>query len=207
MKKNHVENKRETSTKAYVDSLQDKYSKLNVVRVDLGYKKPHSDRVVLGDANKDLNHMLNNRRGKLSIFEHQVGYICKKEYTEDKGVHFHTVFFYNGQKVKNDVIKAKQIGEYWNEAITKNKGSYHSCNLNADKVYGKKNAVGMLDHTDKDRREKLDKAISYLCKDDEKQDIAPVKTNARDKSFVRGIIQKPKSKVGRPRNKVSKDQR
>lgn len=207
MKKNHVENKRETSTKAYVDSLQDKYSKLNVVRVDLSYKKPHSDRVVLDDANKDLNHMLNNRRGKPSIFQHQVGYICKKEYTEDKGVHFHAILFFNGQKVKNDVKKAIDIGMYWSDTITDKKGSYHNCNFNAEKEYGNNNAVGMLDHTDKARREKLDKAISYLCKDDEKQDIAPVKTNVKDKSFVRGIIQKPKSKAGRPRNKVSKDQR
>ena len=95
-------NNRLESTKEYLDALQDRYSKLNVIRVDLSYKKPHSDNITLDDANDEFNRMLNNRRGN-SIFNNQVGYVCKKEYTQDDGVHFHTVFFYNGQKVKNDV--------------------------------------------------------------------------------------------------------
>lgn len=204
MKKKHVENKRVESTKAYVDSLQDKYSKLNVIRLDLAYQKPHSNDITLDDANKHFNRMLNNRRSN-NIFVDNVGYLCKKEYTEDKGVHFHTVFFYNGQNIKNDVLKAKQIGEYWNDTITDEKGSYHNCNINADENYGKKNAVGMLNHTDTERREKLDEAISYLCKEDKKQDLNPIKSNNKDRAFARGIMPKKKSNKGRPRgnNKTS----
>ncbi len=193
-------NKRVDSTKDYIDALHDKYSKLNVVRVDLSYKKPHSDNITLDDANSDFNRMMNNRRSKPSIFKNQVGYVCKKEYTKDKGVHFHAVFFYDGQKVKNDVKKAMDICKYWNEHITNSKGSCHNCNLNADEVYGEKSAVGILNHSDKDRREKLDEAISYLCKDDH-QDLSPVKSNKKDRAFVRGTIPKSKDKVGRPRKK------
>lgn len=192
-------NKREESTKEYIDALQDKYAKLNVVRVDLAYQKPYSDDITLDDANKHFNRMLNNRRSN-NIFDDNIGYVCKKEYTEDKGVHFHTVFFYNGNKIKNDVLKAKQIGEYWNDTITDEKGSYHNCNLNADEIYGEKNAVGMLHHSDTDRREKLDKAISYLCKEDEEQNLNPVKSNSKDRAFVRGIMPKKKSNKGRPRD-------
>ncbi len=195
-------NKRKDSTKDYINALQDRYSKLNVIRVDLAYQKPYSDDITLDDANKHFNRMLNNRRNN-NIFDDNIGYTCKKEYTKDKGVHFHTVFFYNGQNVKNDVLKAKQIGEYWVNTITNKKGSYHNCNLNAKKIYGEKNAVGMLNHTDIDKRKKLDEAISYLCKEDEKQDITLIKINSKDRAFVRGIIPKEKSNKGRPRIKKS----
>ena len=195
-----IVDKRLESTIEYLDTLQANYSKLNVIRIDLSYKKPYSDDITLDDANSEFNKMLNNRRGN-SIFKDQVGYVCKKEYTKNKGVHFHTVFFYNGQKVKDDVRKAMAIGKYWNKQITDEKGSYHNCNLKADEVYKSKNAVGMLDHTDTTRREKLDEAISYLCKDDPMQDIAPVKSNSKDRAFVRGILPKKKSNSGRPRNK------
>jgi hypothetical protein len=95
-------NKRVQSTKKYIDALQSKHSKLCVVRVDLGYKKPYSNDMVLDDANKDFNRMLNNRRSKPSVFKHQVGYMCLKEYTKDKGVHLHTIFLYDGNKVQKD---------------------------------------------------------------------------------------------------------
>ncbi len=194
-----VVNKRLESTKKYIDALQDKYSKLNVVRVDLGYKKPYSDDITLDDANNHFNRMLNNRRSKPSIFDNQVGYICKKEYTKDKGVHFHTVFFYNGQKIKDDTKKAMAIGAYWNEEITDKKGSYHNCNFNAEEVYGEKNGVGMIGHKDIVKRENLDATVGYLCKDDEKQDITPVKSNMNDRAFGRGRMPSPKSNLGRPR--------
>lgn len=192
-------NKRLESTKEYVDALQDKYSKLNVIRIDLSYKKPFSDDITLEDANSDFNKMLNNRRNN-DIFDNNVGYICKKEFTEDKGVHFHTVFFYNGQNVKNDVLKAKQIGQYWNEKITAKKGSSHNCNIDAEKIYGDNNAVGMLDHNNSKKREKLDDALSYLCKEDY-QSLEQLQGNSKDRGFVRGAKPKKKSTKGRPRNK------
>jgi len=191
-----VSNKREESTKEYVDALQERYSRLCAVRVDLAYKKPYSDHITLEEANRDLNRMLNNRRGKPSIFKDQVGYLVKKEYTEEKGVHLHGLFFFDGQKVQKDKFKADQIGEHWSEKITQNKGSYHNCNKNEYKDSG----VGMIDYRDLQKRENLDKVVSYLCKDDEKQDIAPLKSKQKDRAFVRGIIpRKNKSKIGRPR--------
>ena len=198
MSDNKIVNKRIVSNQEYLDALQDRYSKLCVVRVDLGYKKPHSDDITLDDANSDFNRMLNNRRGKPSVFKHQVGYICKKEYTKEKGMHFHTIFFYDGQKVKSDVKRAIDLGTYWNKQITNMKGSYYNCNLNAEENYGDKNAVGMLDYRDVKKRENLDTAVSYLCKDDH-QDIKPVKSNHKDRAFVRGIIPTSKGKIGRPR--------
>jgi len=66
---NSLENKRLKSTKKYVDSLQSNYSKINVIRVDASYKKPHSSSITLNEANKDFNKMLNNRRNNTILME------------------------------------------------------------------------------------------------------------------------------------------
>ena len=202
MTNKNVVNKRTESTSVYVNALQEEYSKLCAVRVDLAYKKPYSDDITLDDANKDINRMLNNRRSKPSVFKDNVGYIIKKEYTDAKGVHFHIYFFFDGNKVHKDIYKAEQVCNYWIEDITDGKGTSHNCNRNKYKD----NGVGMIDHRDSKKRENLDKGIAYLCKDDEKQDIEPVKSNKNDRAFVRGTMPRKKKKnAGRPRKKQCRD--
>jgi len=193
MANNENNNKRLKSSIEYIDALSEQYSKLNVIRLDLSYEKPYSSESTLEDVNKDLNHMFNNMRSKPSIFKDKVGYICKREYTKDKGIHIHTAFFYDGQKVKKDAFKAEQIGEYW-KGLTNGKGTYHNCNRNNYKDTG----IGMLDHKDSEKRKILDeKVITYLCKDE--QDIALVKENENNRAFSRGIVTKKRGNVGRPR--------
>ena len=192
--------KRIDSTKQYVNTLMDLHSKLNVVRVDLGYKKDEETKkteISLNEATQDFNRMLNNRRGKPSIFENQVGYIAKKEYTEDKGIHIHACFFYDGQKIQKDSFKASQIGEYWEQVTKERGGTHHNCNKNKKKY--KDVGIGMIDYKDKDKRQNLEKTIEYLCK--EEQGIESIKTNTRTKAFIRGTMPKSKGKLGRPRTK------
>ncbi len=184
--------KREASVKQYLDALQERYSKLCIVRLDLGYKKVE---VSLDEATNDYNHMMNNKRSKPSVFKDQVGQLCLKEYTPDKGVHYHTVFIYDGNKVQKGSYKADQIGEYWRQ-ITKEKGSYHNCHRNTYKH----NGLGVLDYKDTEKRKIVDdKVIHYLCKEDEKQDISAIKTNKKDRAFTRGTLPKSKDNMGRPR--------
>lgn len=194
MSVNKTVKKRLDSAKEYTDKLFDKYSKLNVIRLDVGYKKPHSEDMSLEDIKDDIKHMLNNRRSKQSVFEHNVGHIIKTEYTKDKGVHGHIVMFFNGQRIQKGNHKAKQVGEYWQNEITKKKGSYHSCHRNTYK----KNGIGMIDYTDEEKRQNLDIAVGYLCKDD--QAIDSIKGDNQTKSFTRGTMPKNKSNIGRPRS-------
>jgi len=199
MSKNTKVNKRTQSNKAYIDSLQENYSKLNVIRVDLGYK--HNSNISLEDANKDLNRLLNNRRSKPSVFEHNVGYSCKKEYTKDKGCHIHAFFMFDGQKVQKSTYKADQIGKYWDENITKGKGSHHNCHRNKYK----NNGIGMIEHSDSEKRENLDKAMEYLSKDE--QSIETVSGNKKVRAFIRGTIPKKKGNAGRPRKEKQSQRR
>jgi len=194
MSNSKTTNKRIDSTKKYIDTLSEKHSKLTIVRVDLGYKKPYSENTTLEDANKDLNHMLNNIRSKPSIFKDKVGYVCKREYTEDKGVHIHALIIFDGHKVKNSSIKADEIGEYW-EQTTERKGHHHNCHYNEYE----RNGIGILDHKDSAKRKILDEnVLSYLCKDE--QNIDSIKKSPRDRAFTRGTLPKDQKKKGRPRN-------
>ena len=195
MSKRNNSNKRVDSTIEYIDDLSDEFSKLNIVRVDLSYKKPYSDTMSLEDVNKDLDRMANNMRSKPTIFKHKIGHVLKREYTEDKGVHLHAMFIFNGQKIISDTYKADEIGKYW-EKTTADKGTYHNCNRNN---YDKK-GIGMLDYKDSEKRKILDEiVIPYMCKDD--QDIGVLKGDKRSKAFTRGIVTKKKSSKGRPRDK------
>ena len=189
--------KRFESTKKYIDKLQENNSKLNVIRVDLAYKKPYSNDVTLEEANKDIERMFNNKRSN-SIFQDQVGYVCKKEYTKERGMHFHTYFFFDGQKVQKSAFKADQIGKYWSKHITEEKGSYHNCHRNKYK----NNGLGVLDYKDTEKRKIVDEyVIHYLLKDDDKQSISAIKSdkNKKDRAFTRGTLPKSKDNKGRPR--------
>ena len=141
--------------------------------------------------------MLNNTRSKPTVFGEMVGYIAKKEIGEDKGVHIHTLFIYDGNKVREDITKAEQIGEYWKKDITKGKGLFHNCSKNEYKNKG----IGIIDHRDKEKRKILDEnVLPYLCKDEQNENT--LKTNSKDRTFTRGIVKKTKSNAGRPRSVV-----
>jgi hypothetical protein len=183
------------SNKEYIDSLQQNCSKINNIRVDLSYKKPYSGEITLEEANKDLTRLLNNRRSKPTIFENNIGYIIKKEYTEDKGMHFHCMFIFDGNKIMKDAFKCDQIGKYWNQ-ITQDKGSFYNCNRDKEKY--NENGIGLLDYKDEEKRKILDeKVISYLCKNDQLQVIP--KNDKKDREVIRGTLPKSKGNKGRPR--------
>lgn len=190
------------STATYIDDLFDIHSKMQFIRLDLGYQKEHAREASLEEINQDLTHLLNNRRTKPSIFENMVGYIAKKEYTEDKGPHIHSLFIFDGQKVSKDAFKGDQIGEYWKNEITGGKGIFHNCNREKDRYAVC--TLGMIDHTDETKRTALkEKAIAYLCK--EEQSVVPIKQSGNERSFTRGIAPRKKSNAGRPRKCDSSD--
>lgn len=189
------EQKRVNSATKYVDALLEENSKLLLVRDDLYIKEPFKDSCSAEDVSKLFDKMLNNRRSKPTIFEDNVGYISKLEYTQDRGAHLHTIFLFNGNNVQKDAHKAKQIGEYWCNEITQGKGSYNNCNLSN---YKKNHAIGMIDYTDIDKIELLkNNVIPYLAKDE--QDVKDA-ASTDVVAFRRGLMPKKRDvKMGRPR--------
>lgn len=196
--------KTEKSVRQYIDQLHDQNSKLLVLRVDFGYTKDYCEKMQLSDIKRDTKHMLDNRRGNSTLFEHQVGYVMKFEHTPRKGPHVHALFLYNGQKVKKDEHLAEEVGRYWKEKITEGKGLYHNCNFNKSDY--EECGIGMIDHTDADKRAVLlDKVVPYMLK--KEQSIDSIKDSVYERSVTKGIITSSKSNAGRPRiQNCSKDE-
>jgi hypothetical protein len=185
--------RRQASNEKYIDALQEKFSKVCVIRNDFGYKKDENNNVniTLDEANKHVNRFLSNRRNN-SVFDNNIGYIFKIEEGVDKGIHIHALILFNGNNVQNDKFKGDQLGQYWKK-ITNGKGSYHNCNRNNYKD----NATGMLDYRDIEKRRNLDKAMEYLAKDDQR--VEALKENKKDRIIRRGTLPKEKGNGGRPR--------
>ena len=185
------------SVNNYINSLHDQYSKILAIRVDLGYTKEHAAQVQLSDIKQDIKKMLDNRRGKPSIFEDQVGYIVKYENTLAKGPHAHALFLYDGQHVQKDAYRGDQIGKYWNENITAGKGVHHNCNR--DKSKYRDCGIGMITHTDSQKRANLiNHVVPYMLKTE--QSIDDVRQTGRERAITKGIAPKTKSTAGRPRS-------
>ncbi len=192
----HTNEKMQKSISQYLDSLHDHYSKLVAIRIDLGYSKERAQQTQLSDIKQDVKRMLDNRRGKPSIFENQVGYVIKYEDTPDKGPHAHALFLYDGQHVQKDGYRGDQLGLYWNERITEGTGVYHNCNRDKKKYL--KCGIGMIDHSDTTKRDNLiNHVVPYMLKAE--QSIDGIRQTGKEKSITKGIAPKTKSSTGRPR--------
>ncbi len=153
----------------YVNSLFDNYSKLQVLRLDLSYQKEYAKTLTVGDAKQDIQHLLNNRRSKPTLFKDCVGHMWKLESTPDKGPHLHAAFFYDGSKVEKDAHKASKIGQYWKDRITEGRGLHFNCN--AKKAEYEKCGIGKISHSDEEMRNNLlTEVLPYLTKEDQSID-------------------------------------
>jgi|GEM_PF-898967 len=184
----------------YADALFNDCARLLVLRIDLFYKKDCPNGVGMRDITEDLNHLLENKRCN-SMFDFMKGYIAKLEYGIDKGFHWHVIFFFDGSKRNNSghIHLAENIGQYWEDIITPDRGAYWNVNANAH-TYEKLGRCGIavINWDDDDLRSNLkEHVIGYLCKVD--QFIKP-KCGAEIRRFRRGNPPKtPRTKRGKPR--------
>jgi hypothetical protein len=155
-------NKNHKELTEYVDALFESYSRLLVLRVDLSYSKENS-KITQEQATRDRARLFENARSN-KMFDDMVGCIWKLEHGPEKGFHYHVMMFFNGAKVREDITKAIQVGEYWTNVVTKGRGLYYNCN--AAKLRYKSCGIGMVDHRDTQLREGLKKAVIYLTKTD-----------------------------------------
>lgn len=149
--------------KRLVDALRAKYSKLLILRVDLCWKNQNLDELNLKKLKTTLSAFLKR-------FHHDpalpqiVGYIWKLEFGQQKGYHYHCLFFLNGNKYQNDAYYAERIGSYWCE-FTQEQGFYFNCNRN--RLNYRNLAIGMAKHTDQAMFDNLDQVLVYICKQDQ----------------------------------------
>lgn len=189
------------SIHSLIDNQFSKHAKLLPVRIDLGYKTNQAYSDMIKDelttmeyqalnystipheylSNNDIHsnweELLNKLKwNKRVILKDMVGYAWKVEYGIDKGIHYHLILLFNGNKVMNDYYYATQLGELWME-ITNGCGVYFNCSVDKLSRYGDSNALKVT-RRDEDRTN-LYNATSYLTKIDENDKIARKFTQGR----------------------------
>ncbi|QIL80756.1 inovirus Gp2 family protein [Diaphorobacter sp. HDW4A] len=131
----------------YIKDLNKIYSKLMVIRLDLSYGEIYTtdwepERRVLNDW--ELFHEYAADAFKDSF----IGYAAKFEYGADKGIHIHTLLFFDGSVVRQDVSIAKHLGKHWKNTITQGAGIYFNANTLKYKARMKHCAVGVFKRSD-----------------------------------------------------------
>lgn len=185
------------SATEYTAGLIAHYARLEVIRIDFGYKKEIAQSIAAEEVKDDLEHFLNNRRSNQRLFAAWVGYIYKIEAGAEKGCHIHLILFFDGSKVHKDTYLANEIGKYWQE-ITDGRGVFYNCNASKNKY--KRLGIGTINHTDAEKISNLMYAIKYLTKKD--QYLRSTKAGSTCRVFGKGVLPKTKNAAGRPRKKA-----
>lgn len=193
-----LSNKNYKSLLTYMDVIFEGYSRVLVLRVDLGYSKS----IVHRDFREGLQFetVKTQREKLLKLLRRKLpsktllGHAWKLEFGLSKGFHYHCMFFLDGSKVREDVSWARTVGELW-ERATEGQGVYYNCNR-AKSNY-RACGIGMIEHSDREKRRNLQKAAIYLTKIEYYMRIA---TEGRARTFGRGEMPKRvMKKRGRPR--------
>ena len=181
--------------KKLVKRLREIYSKLLVLRIDFSLKGQEFDSKSLEKIKKYLSELLKRFHFDTAL-QNIVGYIWKLEFGEQKGYHYHCIFFLDGNKYQKDAYYADQIGQVWQE-ITERQGIYFNCHR--DKFKYRHLAIGMAKHDDQEFFDNLDQVLIYICKQD--QFLIENSLNGEDiRTCQTSAIPKEAKPLGRPRN-------
>ncbi|AZE63384.1 MULTISPECIES: YagK/YfjJ domain-containing protein [Pseudomonas fluorescens group] len=166
----------------YSDAVVERYSRTNIIRIDLYYRQQAQVRLRVEHVFDDLVRLIAEHQ-RNPIFDHLTGYICAVEQGEDRGYHIHAAYFFNGNEVRGDVYKARQIGELW-ERITRGQGHFNSCNHEKEK-YGDKCGIGMILRKDRNIRPHVRYVMQYLVKDAQQLRVKPLRGKCLRKGLLR----------------------
>lgn len=202
------------SVVAYFDDLFMDYSKILVVRVDLGYQADEADKISFERAHSDIQRFINYRQWH-ACFKHCIGHVVGRERGttpiqikggNGRGYHFHCFLLFDGQKVKDDVELARQIIDYWQNRIVnsrrtpddeRTKTCFFNCNLKARTSGYQYDGIGMVQHSDELKRWHMISALIYLTKHSQALgDDVPPGTRALTKGQYKP---RPFETRGRPR--------
>lgn len=176
-----------SSATSYIDQLFEHHSRLLFVRLDLYVADTdpgHDDPEVMKSY---LTRLLNNRRCN-TLFDHLDGYLWGFEHGVMRGFHFHTLWVFDGARVRQDITLGRAIGEYWSDTITDGTGQYYCSNFDKDSLadMGYPLAMGMIHRSDAASIDALKQAATYLLKDKPAMEDYFSETGKRFRTFGRG---------------------
>lgn len=162
-----IDNELFSTLTEHMERLRDRYSDVIPLRMDFAYKST-SQRFI--DRYQDHWDMDMYRLAERVLRSGCViGYAWVMEFTHQHGLHFHAVFYLNGQRKRNSYRSARVIAEEW-QNITHEAGIFDNCQK---KIYHKVNGGRSLHHLDRKGYRDLAFILSYLAKEEQKgtQDI------------------------------------
>lgn len=178
-----------------VNMLKIRYAKILVLRLDFAIAK--NSRNPTEDLNLMRDFLKKFLKMTYSMKERPIGYIWKLEYGAEKGYHYHTLIFLDGNQHKKDEILADKFGKAWLQ-VAQGKGAYFS--VNAIKERYKNLAIGMLCHDDdKAFSTLLLKLVNYFVKNEQ---LVFVPFSHRLRAFGTSQMPASKRKSGRPRRGI-----
>lgn len=146
---------------AVIRNLFEAHGTLMVLRLDYEYHGAHRQQTDVRTAKKDMRKYLNNSRHN-KLFADMLGYIWRvEEGLFGGGVHFHTLFFFDGSRTRADIYFSQKLGEYWVK-ITGGRGKFHSCNMSKSSY--RYLAIGKVSHDDEVAHKALYSVLQYFAK-------------------------------------------
>lgn len=173
-----------SSIRDLIQSLFMVHNRIIVVRLDFGLKERKED---LPFINSCFNRLLD----RLEYYRKEyLGYICTREYKEQKGIHLHCFMFLDGNKVRNEKEFVENVRRMWGKYTTKGfekddnewiNGYVYCRNYDKHKLPDEGECLGLVKYTDVLTIEKLVVLSKYLIKDISERDWL-VKTGNNPKS-------------------------
>lgn len=178
---------------AYTQSLQAYYARLQVIRVDLHYRKDCQAAITIDDVYRHFDAFRRLKHHN-PLFRHLVGDSWCIEQGRERGYHLHLVYFFLGSEVRSDWYKAQSIGEAW-RTVTEEMGTFHSCN--ADKSRYPRLGIGLIHRNNPIARQNTVEAVTYLARVEKDDQYLRMRPPGR-RTFGTGQAPDLSQKRGRP---------
>lgn len=182
----------------YCSSIVATYSRILVIRVDLGYLQDSHNQIFIDDLYDDLDILLNRIQNRDGIFNHVIGYAwCVEQGGKSKGYHCHLAVIY-------DTAYRSTSARYWGDKIiqlwkdiTLDHGQGYNC-YNKKRVEELRSrnqlGIGLVYRRDTDQVANFIEAMCYLTDPDKRTDqYLRVKPEGR-RTFGKGQLRSTRYK-------------
>ncbi|XKF14689.1 inovirus Gp2 family protein [Halomonas sp. BLK-85] len=199
--------RRRQSAQTIINALRDKHARVEVLRLDLNYRKgKYVDLDDFAAALSDVKHDWARFRHDLAnglCIPGVLGYMAKLEYGLLSGFHFHVVVICNGSKHWHDIQRVQMLGEHWkHHVVPPGEGRYFNCNRHKNDY--RYLGIGTLDYYDHAKYSALvNLVVEYMIK----TDFVLAAEAPGDRVWFRSAHKAPlvPERRGRPRRFISQD--
>ncbi|CNI09227.1 YagK/YfjJ domain-containing protein [Yersinia intermedia] len=160
-----IDNESFTNLTNHMQRMRERYSDIIPLRMDFAYKtssKRYADRY-RDHWDMDMYRLAERVLNANTV----IGYAWVMEFTYRHGLHFHAMFYLDGQRKRNCYCSARVIAEEW-RGITQGMGIFENCQK---KIYHKVNGARNLHYSDRKGYRDLAFILSYLAKEEQKDTL------------------------------------